>query len=86
MPRQNDVLVQSEGGDRMLSFGAVRVHNGHLQSGRKVVRGCDICTQGLEGAMAPDATFEEKPEVAESDGGDEEDDPALASGGGAYFA
>ena len=81
MPRQDDQFVQGEGDDRRLSFGAVRVHNGHLQSGRRVTAGCIICVEGLEGALAEVTPPKRPAEVAEGDGADEEEDSALASGG-----
>ena len=80
MSRPDDLSVQSSSGDRLLRFGSVRVHNGHLQSGRAVTAGCDICSAGLEGFMEEAPAAEEKPEVVEGDGGDKEGDPALAHG------
>ncbi len=80
MSRPNDESVQSESGDRVLSLGAVRVHNGHLQSGRTITKGCVVCSEGLEGFMASAPKVKEKPEVAEGDGADSEEDAALASG------
>ncbi len=87
MPRQNDESVQSKGQHRVLNFGAVRFHNGHLQSGDTFTRGCNVCQEGLAGAMEE---VEEKPvaaepaEVAESDGSDEKDDSSLAYGSWPY--
>ncbi len=74
MPGSNDKDIQGEGGDRMLNFGAVRVHNNHLQGGRTTGRGCLVCSEGLEGALSPIPEAEDKPEVVESDGGDEKGD------------
>ncbi len=78
MSRQDDESVQGPGGDRVLNFGAVRVHNGHLQSGRTVTVGCLICSEGLEGALATPPPPAEEPEVVKSNGGDESGDPTLA--------
>ena len=79
MPRQDVDAVQSAGGDRLLDFGSVRVHNGHLQSGVTATTGCRVCQEGLEGFMATTPAPKEKPKVAEGDGTDAEDDSALAS-------
>ena len=81
MPRQNAETVRSEGGDRVLSLGAVRVHHDHLQSGRAWSGGCPVCVEGLEGFMETVAPVPEKLEVAEDNGGDEEGDSSLSSGG-----
>ena len=77
MPEQNDSSIQSQGASWRLSFGAVRVHNSHLQSGRGSAPGCSVCSQGLVGLMAEDAP-REKPsdenEVDKSDRTDEKED------------
>ncbi len=78
MSRPNDSSVQGEGEYRVLKLGPVRVHNGHLQAGLSSTRGCPVCVEGLEGFMAADTGPQAKPEVAEGDGGDPEDDAALA--------
>ncbi len=80
MPRQDDELVQGEGDHRVLHFGAVRVHNNHLQSGRTSSRGCPVCSEGLEGFMPSVPSVEVNPEVDASNGGDEERDPTPSSG------
>ena len=80
MSRQDAEPVQGAGDHRVLRVGAVRVHNGHLQMGRGYTAGCGVCAEGLEGALAPFAPVPGKPAVAEGDGADEEEDPALASG------
>lgn len=82
MPRQNDIVVQGTGDDRMLSFGNVRVHNNHIQSGRSFSLGCHVCSEGLEGALSTLPTVEVKSEVAKSDGVDEEEDATPSSGSG----
>jgi len=84
MPRQDDGVVQSEGGDRVLNLGAVRLHNNHIQSGQSTDHGCAVCGEGLEGAMASAGPRDTRDEVAEGDGADEEEDPALSFGDGAY--
>ena len=78
-----DSVVQSESAGRMLSFGAVRVHNLHLQGGRSYRKDCRICGEGLDGALE-EAAWQptEGPEVAESDGADEEGDAASSLGDG----
>lgn len=81
MSRSNGQPVQSTGEDRVLSLGAVRVHNNHLQKGHAHGGGCAVCQNELEGALTADATFEPRVEVVESDGADEDGDPALPSGG-----
>lgn len=81
MQRPDDGLVQSPGGDRVLRFGAVRLHNGHIQSGRAHLHGCAICSSQLEGALETVAPVQ-KPKVAESDGGDKEGDTPLAHSDG----
>ena len=78
MQRSNDESVQSPGGDRVLKFGAVRVHNGHLQTGVSTTRGCSVCSQGLEGVMEAVAESEKEPEVVKGNGSDSEDDAPLA--------
>ena len=78
MQGQDVESVQSSGGNRVLRFGTVRVHNGHLQNGITTTPGCPVCSEGLESALAPVAPRAKDPEVVEGDGGDEEDDPALA--------
>ena len=82
MQRPNDESVQSEGDYRVLNFGAVRIHNGHLQSGKRTTLGCRVCQKGLEGVMETPARREKPAEVAPRDGGHEKDDPALAHGSG----
>ncbi len=77
MQEKNDGVIQSQGLDRRLSFGSVRVHNDHLSIGQKVGSGCRVCTAGLGGFMAEIAPPEEpdkKDEVVESDGGDKDRD------------
>ncbi len=86
MSRPDDNSVQSPGRDRVLRFGAVRIHNGHLQSGRQVTNGCPVCTEGLESALAAVAAPEREAEVDKGDGGDEEDDAALAHRGGPHYS
>ena len=75
MSGQIDQPVRSQGGDRVLSLGALRFHHNHLQGRRKKAFGCLICEKGLEGVMAK---VEERPappeEVAEGGGADEEGD------------
>lgn len=77
-------LVQSEGGDWRLSLRAVRLHNSHLQSGRRSSKGCPICgAAGLEGALAPveeERAADSKDEVAAGDGSDEKGDAASSPG------
>ncbi len=76
MSRENEVLIPSPSGDRVIAFGAIRFHHSHLQSGRATGRGCGICSEGLGGALEADAQYQrEEPKVAEGDGGDQEDDP-----------
>ncbi len=81
MPGQDAAPIRSEGGDRVLSFGPVRVHYAHLQSGLAATRGCRLCTEGLASFLASAPVVQKEPEVAKSDGGDEEGDTALPSGG-----
>lgn len=77
MQKQTGRTVQGAGLDRRLSFSAVRVHNDHLQSGRRTGSACPICENGLGGALetieetrAPDSSDE----VATDSGTDEEED------------
>ena len=76
MPGSNDQSIQGPSDHRLLDFGAVRVHNRHLQGGRAESRGCNICSSGLEGVMPEIPKAEVKVEVAESDGGDAEGNAA----------
>ncbi len=79
MQEKTESTVQGEGGDRRLLFGAVRVHNAHLQGGRTAVVGCGVCSQGLAGAMgqiAQERTGDKPVEVAPRDGADGEGDSA----------
>ncbi len=79
MQKQNDLVVQGSGQHWMLSFGAVRIHNDHVQGGRRTITGCSVCEEGLGGALAA-TTRVEKPldgeKVVEGDGADKEGDAA----------
>ncbi len=77
MSRSDDVTVQGESGDRVLNLGAVRVHNRHLRSGISSSAACQVCSNGLEGAMETVRPRDKADEVAPSDGADEKEDPAL---------
>ncbi len=86
MQKPDVELVPAESGERRLNFGAVRLHNSHLQSGLKNKQGCGLCSQGLEGITSPVMEAKRpdpKPEVDQGDGGDAERDPAPSPDGGA---
>ncbi len=77
MPRENESIVQGESFDWRLSFRSVRIHNNHLQMGRKESKSCSVCSHGLGGLMErveevkkPDKADE----VAKSDGTDDKPD------------
>ncbi len=68
--------VPSQGELRVLDFGAVRLHQRHIQGGRRTVSECRLCEEGLAGISQ---VVERKPapveaKVAEDHGGDEEED------------
>ena len=76
MPKPDEILIPGESGDRVLAFGAIRIHHAHIQSGYLSGRGCGICQEGLGGALEADALFQrEEPPVDEGDGGHPEDGP-----------
>ncbi len=82
MPGQESAEVQITGSYRVLQYGEIRIHNGHLQSGRRKIRNCGVCSKGLEGALATvvvDKPRVEEPSVAKGDGADKERDAALPS-------
>ncbi len=81
MPRSNDVVIQGESSDRMLNFGAVRIHNRHLQEKLPSSISCPVCGEGLEGVMAPLGPRNAPAEVVEGNGTDEEEDPAFPPSG-----
>ncbi len=79
MQKQDDKSVQGAGVNWVLSLGAVRVHNDHLQGGQRSSAGCGVCQEGLGGALAPLANRKEPVEdekVVESGGADKEADAA----------
>ncbi len=80
MSGQNDKPIQSTGQHRVLNFGAVRVHNRHLQSGRQTGRGCGVCEGELEGFMALSTGRDKSDEMAPGDGANEKGDSSLAPG------
>ncbi len=80
MSRQDDKPIQGESEHRVLNFGAVRVHNRHIQGGRQTGRACGVCERELEGFMALSPVGDKTDEVASGDGVDKEGDPALAPG------
>ncbi len=74
MQRSIDGNVQGQSAEWRLSFGAVRVHNSHLQGGKSRQQGCGICEKGLGGAMAKiegEGKSDSEDEVVEGDGVDE---------------
>lgn len=79
---QNESAVSGAGRDWRLSFTAVRVHNSHLQTGVTAAKGCAVCGEGLEGALAAIEVVHDKvDEVAQGDGADEGADATSPSGG-----
>ncbi len=86
-PKQDE--IQKDSVLRVLDFGAVWVHNNHIQSGFKTARACAMCTKGLDGAYAP---FESAKPVGEpvavstGDGDDKAGDPPSAPDYGDYTA
>lgn len=70
MQKQNERLIQGTSGSWNLSFGAVRIHNAHLQGGRGVGANCPVCNEGLGGALAPTPAREKPDTVDEVDKGD----------------
>lgn len=74
MPGPAVEQVQNARGARVLNFGALRIHNVHLQSGRTDSRGCRVCSEGLASVLAKvEDGGSREPPVAESGGTDEEE-------------
>lgn len=72
-----DKPVSRASGDRVLDFGAVRIHNNHIQSGQTTRTACAVCGQGMEAVFS---TPQEVPardtpdEVVPGDGDDKTGD------------
>lgn len=81
MSGQTDSGVSFEGTDRVLDFGGVLTHNRHIQSGRKIVSSCGVCTEGLEGALEAVPQVVPEAALAEGDGDDEKEGAPPPSGG-----
>lgn len=85
MPEQNAKPVQGSGGEWVLNFGQVRVHNSHLQSGSAHRVGCGLCEKGLAGIMEVaegERSRASEAEVVEGDGADKAKDSASSPGDG----
>lgn len=81
MQGPDEVIVQDARGDGVLRFGAMRVHNLHLQGGVAKAKTCALCARGLESILAKgEGIPAPATKVAEGDGGDQEDDTASSSG------
>ncbi len=80
MQGQDATPISSSGGDRVLSFGPMRIHNAHVQIGQPKASGCGVCSQGLESIMAAAPVVQEKPEVVAGDGDDKEGDASPPPG------
>ncbi len=81
MQRSEHNEIQENRVSGVLEPGPVFVHNRHLQSGNRKSAACGICEEGLAGAVeAVEERRPEAPKVAESDGADEEEDPASPPG------
>ncbi len=81
MPGEKQSEVQSYSEERSIDYGAVRIHDDHLQSGLRKVKRCRLCSEGLGGFYAPPReaqSVDEKPGVVKSGGADEKEDAALA--------
>ena len=87
VPRPPKGPVPLASRDGVLRFGAVRIHNAHLQSGKLTRDACGVCSEGLEGAVAAPPKVEEPAkadEVAEGGGDHEEGDTSSPYRYGAY--
>ncbi len=85
MSGQEQPEVQSSGRDRVLDFEAILLHNNHLQGGFRKARRCGVCRKGLAGTVEETPqiiTVDAETGVAQGNGGDEKEDPALPPGGG----
>jgi hypothetical protein len=81
---QDRGAVQDVSVVRKLNLRALRVHNAHLEVGRRSSGGCSICGQGLAGLLAEVETGRQREiRVDKSSGTDEEGTASPASVGGA---
>lgn len=84
MQRQTKKPILFERDDRVLSLGALRVHNVHIKRGQNLNQKCPLCTQGMEGVLAPTQEAKpmgKKPEVASRPGADQEERGTPSYGG-----
>ena len=73
VPGQDEFTLSVKSGVRRLRFRTLRSHNFHIQGGRTHERGCTFCSKGLAGVLETmESSRPPEPQVAESDGGDEE--------------
>ncbi len=85
-----DKSVWSPSDDRLLKIGPLRIHDSHIQMGRRSAVDCGVCAEGLDGALAKVEAPEGpsgKDAVVEGHGGDGEGDaaPPLDNGAGDGF-
>ncbi len=77
MQGQTESTVQDEGADRRLKVRPLRVHNNHIQAGRREVASCVVCKKGLASLMeeiAATRARDSKDEVPAGGGTDKEGD------------
>jgi len=83
MSGQSKVAIPVEGVSRVLDYGAVRVHDSHIQGGQRTSLSCRLCGEGLAGLVAPveaERAGDSGDAVAEGDGADKKGDAASPSG------